>query len=164
MTVALIADTHMPDREQEIPEEFRERIRAADHVVHAGDFTGADTLAEVRELAGDLTAVHGNMDPDDIGLPTVATLEVEDVTVVVTHGTVGSLDEWYDAVADATREHAEEPRVGVGAHTHQVEDTVHDGIRLVNPGSVTGAAPAERATMMTLDVDGGDVDVIVHEL
>lgn len=164
MTVAIISDTHVPDREQSIPDAFRERIEAADHVIHAGDFTSPDVLDDVRDLASDLTAVHGNMDPANIGLPSVDSVEIEGVTFVVTHGTVRSLDAWYDHVADTAREEAAEPRVGIGGHSHQVEDSVHEGVRVLNPGSVTGAAPAETATMMTAEVRDGEVDVTVHEL
>ncbi|ERH09278.1 MAG: hypothetical protein J07HX64_01031 [halophilic archaeon J07HX64] len=34
---------------------------------------------------------------------------------------------------------------------------------MLNPGSVTGASPAERATMMTATVDGGELTVRLHE-
>lgn len=168
-TVAIVADSHVPDREERIPEGFRERIRAADHVVHAGDFTSRETLETVRELSGDLTAVRGNMDgrgdldPDAAGLPERAAVEVGGVTFAVTHGTVRSLDDWDDAVAGVAEEVGGDPVVGVGAHTHRVEDRVHDGIRLLNPGSVTGADPAERATMLTATVAAGDLSVSVHE-
>lgn len=164
MDVAIVSDTHIPDREQSVPEPFGERIEAAEHVVHAGDFTSPDVLAEVRDLAGELTAVHGNMDGADVDLPSVASVDLDGVSLVATHGTVRSLDDWYDAVADAAREHAEEPRVGIGGHTHRVEDAVHEGVRVLNPGSVTGAAPADRATMLTADVVDGGLDVTVHEV
>lgn len=163
-TVAIVSDSHVPDREQTIPEAFRERIASADHVIHAGDFTDPEVLADVRDLAADLTAVHGNMDPGDVDLPSVDTVTVGSVTFGVTHGTVRSLDDWYDAVADVARDHADEPRVGVGGHTHQVADEVHEEVRVLNPGSVTGADPAQRATMMTAEVTDGDLDVTVHEL
>ncbi len=168
-TVAIVADSHVPDREETIPDPFRERIRGADHVIHAGDFTDAETLATVRELAVDLTAVRGNMDPAGTGegspgtLPETATTTVGGVTFAVTHATVGSLAEWYDAVADLARETPGDPVVGVGAHTHRVEDERRDGVRVLNPGSVTGAAPAERATMLTATVADGDLDVTVHD-
>lgn len=168
-TVAIVADSHVPDREDTIPAPFRERIRAADHVIHAGDFTGSETLETVREVATELTAVRGNMDrsgPDGaspIDLPETATTTVGGVTFAVTHATVGSLEEWYEAVAGLARDVDADPVVGVGAHTHRVEDEVYDGVRVLNPGSVTGAAPAERATMLTATVGAGDVHVTVHE-
>lgn len=164
MRIAIISDSHIPDRQAELPAAFREKIERADHVVHAGDYTSPDVLGDVRDLATELTAVHGNMDGNPIDLPSVDTVTVDDVTLVVTHGTVRSLDAWYDAVADAAKEHATEPRVGIGGHTHQVEDEHHDGVRVLNPGSVTGADPATDPTMMTATVDDGALDVRVHEL
>lgn len=168
-TVAIVADTHVPDREESIPDRFRERMREADHVIHAGDFTAPEMLAAVRELAAGLTAVYGNMDrtgdgPETVDLPETDTVTVGGVTFAVTHGTVRSLEAWNDAVAAAAREVGGDPVVGVGAHTHQVRDVVHDGVRLLNPGSVTGAVPAERATMLTATVADGDLDVTVHEV
>jgi putative phosphoesterase len=163
MQVAIVSDSHIPDREASIPDGFEERIAAADHVVHAGDFTSTETLAQVRELATELTAVHGNMAAPDIDLPSVASVELGGVTFVVTHGTVRSMEAWYDTIAETAREHGDEPRVGIGGHTHRLEDEVHDGVRVLNPGSVTGADPATAATMLTAEVDDGEVDVTVHE-
>jgi putative phosphoesterase len=162
MQVAIVSDSHVPSRAQRIPDAFRERIREADHVIHAGDFDSKGALADVQDLVGELTAVHGNMDPR-IGLPSVATADLGGVTFVVTHGT-GPARGWADRVALAVRDEADEPRVGVAGHTHEVVDQIHEGIRFLNPGSVTGAAPADRTTMMTAEVEDGDVDVTVHEL
>lgn len=164
MQVAIISDTHIPSREAAIPEPFRERIAQADHVIHAGDFDDADALEMVRDLAAELTAVHGNIDPDDIGLPSTASVELEGVTFAVVHGTVGSIDEWLTVVADVAAETAADPVVGIGGHTHFYLETIKDGIHLVNPGSVTGAAPAEEATMLTADVEDRDVDVTLNRV
>lgn len=176
MTVAVVADTHVPDREDGTPGEFRERVRAADHVIHAGDLTGPAMLAEVRELADDPTVVTGNMD-EDLDLPVLETVTVEAVTFVVTHGHLGvrTAEDWKQAIADAARIHAAEPRVGIGAHSHEVVDEEFQpfadtdfadevpAVRVLNPGSATGADPAERATMMTVEIEDGSVAVTVHE-
>jgi putative phosphoesterase len=163
MDIAVIGDTHVPSRAQEIPEPFRNRIRDADHVIHTGDFDSEGALADQRALAPELTAVAGNMDPR-IGLPTVATVELEGVEFVVTHGT-GSPGGWERRVAETALDHAEtESPVAVAGHTHEVVETTHEGIRLLNPGSTTGASPATRTTMMTVRVAEGGVDVTVHEL
>jgi putative phosphoesterase len=163
MDVALISDTHIPSRAQRIPDAFRERLRSADHVIHAGDFDSKGTLADVRDLASELTAVAGNMDPR-VGLPTVATVELGGVEFVVTHGT-GSKHGYEQRVANTVREHAEtDTAVGVSGHTHERLDTTRDGVRLLNPGSATGASPASRTTMLTATVADGTLDVAVHEL
>lgn len=169
MQIAIVSDSHVPERADGIPPEFRERIRSADHVIHAGDFTSDEALSDVRELAEELTAVYGNMDPRNVDLPAVATLSVEDATFVVTHGTGPPVD-YEERVAGVVREEAGSADeaggtvIGVSGHTHEVLDTRVNGVRLLNPGSVTGAEPADAATMMTVDVEGGAVDVTVHEL
>jgi len=163
MEVALVSDTHIPSRAQRIPDAFRRRIRDADHVIHAGDFDSEGAFADVRDLAGGLTAVSGNMDPR-IGLPAVATVDLGGVEFVITHGT-GSRRSYASRVATTVRSEAEtDSPVGVSGHTHEVLDETVDGVRLLNPGSATGAAPASRRTMMTVGVTGGKLDVTVHEI
>lgn len=164
VTIAVISDSHIPERAEGIPAAFRERIATADRVVHAGDFTDPSALATVRELAGDrLTAVYGNMDPRNLDLPAVERFEAGGVEFVVTHGT-GDLETYEKRVAEVVAGEADADAVGIAGHTHQVLDEVVDGVRLLNPGSVTGAAPAERTTMLTLEAEGGELDVAVHEL
>jgi hypothetical protein len=161
MDVAIISDTHIPSRARRLPDEFRQHVDAADHVIHAGDFDSESALADIRALSRELTAVGGNMDPR-IGLPAVARVELGGVEFVVTHGT-GSPRGYENRVARTVREHAEtaDP-VGVSGHTHEVLDTTRDGIRLLNPGSATGAHPATRATMLTATAAAGDLDVTRH--
>lgn len=177
MEVAILSDMHIPGRNERIPDTFREHIEAADHVIHAGDFGSEEALADVRALAFDLTAVYGNADPNDIDLPPVASVEVDGLTFVVLHGIINPVeravsssegvvtnrDDWLGAIADTARARADEPVVGIGGHTHEVEDTVHDGVRLLNPGSATGVGPDVDATMITVEVTDGDIDVTLHE-
>ncbi|WP_327050647.1 metallophosphoesterase family protein [Halomicrococcus gelatinilyticus] len=180
MEIAILSDTHVPEQAERLPDQFREHVDDADHVVHAGDFGSAAALEDVRKLADDLTAVYGNADPADVDLPSVASVEAGGVTVVVTHGMVNHVekavyssagavydrDDWLDAVADTARARADAdgPVVGVGGHSHEVEDETHDGVRVLNPGSATGVGPADgTATMMTVEVNDGDIEVTLHE-
>ncbi|MFB6104852.1 MAG: metallophosphoesterase family protein [Halobacteriaceae archaeon] len=181
MTLAIISDSHIPTREAAIPDAFRTRIADADHVIHAGDFETREILDEIRGLPTELTAVYGNADPADIGVPAVADVTIDGVTFVVTHGTINlveagvyptdgvvmSDDQWRAAIADVARARSRQwsgtDVVGVGGHNHQVHDETHEGVRVLNPGTVTGAPPAEPATMTAVTVEDGDVDVTVHE-
>jgi hypothetical protein len=163
--IAVVSDTHVPGREAAIPQWVADRVSAADHTIHAGDFDASETLARVRDLATDLTAVAGNIDPPGVDLPDVATVEIEDVTFVVVHGT-GPHDSWPERVAGLVREAADidlDRVVGVAGHTHTATDTTVDGLRLLNPGSATGARPATRTTMLSVRVDGDGLDVDLHE-
>lgn len=180
MDLAIISDSHIPTRESAIPDSFKDHIASADHTIHAGDFETTEVLDEIRELATDLTAVHGNADPTDIGLPAVADVTLAGVTLVVTHGTLNlpeaavyghdgmvmSTEDWSNAIADAARVRSRtwtgENLVGIGGHTHQVEDLIHEGVRILNPGSVTGADPADEATMMVATIADSSIDVTLH--
>ncbi|MFQ3319798.1 MAG: putative phosphoesterase, partial [Natronomonas sp.] len=136
MDIALVSDTHVKSRAAALPEWVKEAIRAADHVLHAGDFDSRPAYEEIAGLADELTAVTGNMDRA-LELPLVATADLGGIRFVVTHGT--GPDEGYEArVAETVAEHADGPTVGVSGHTHQVLDTRVDGYRLLNPGSATG--------------------------
>lgn len=159
--LAIIADTHVPTRADEIPEWVIEEVENADHVIHVGDFESADMLDTVREHAPALTAVTGNMD-SGLGLPEIATLERGGREFVITHGT-GDIEGYEERVAGIVREEGGEEAIGVSGHTHQLLDTEVDGVRLLNPGSATGADPASTTSMLVAEVEDGDIDVTVHE-
>lgn len=160
--LAVLSDTHVPSRADRIPDRAIERVRAADHAIHAGDFDSEAAYETVADVAADLTAVRGNTDPASLGLPAVETVELGGVRFVLTHGT-GPTSGYRERVLRTAREAVEEPAVSVSGHTHEVMDERVDGIRLLNPGTATGASPADRATMMTVRAEDGRVDVEVHE-
>lgn len=159
--LAIIADTHVPARANNIPDWVLEEIENADHTIHAGDFESAAALDTVREHAARLTAVTGNVD-SELGLPEITTLELGGRKFVVTHGT-GDLAGYEERVAGIVREEGDDSAIGVSGHTHQVLDTEIDGTRLLNPGSATGADPANTTSMMVVGVADGDLDVTVRE-
>lgn len=159
--LAVISDTHIPSRATAIPDWVRERVQRADHTVHAGDFDSKDAYETIREITdGNLTAVRGNTDPM-FDLPIVATEVFGGVPFVITHGT-GNKAQYEERVASIVKEHGEEA-VGISGHTHKVLDEEVDGVRLLNPGSATGAAPARAPTMMTVVAESGELSVTVHE-
>lgn len=87
-------------------------------------------------------------------------LEVGGVTFVVTHGT-GSPRGWHERVVEVARSEidGDQDPVAVAGHTHEVVDTTVDGVRVLNPGSATGASPAGRATMLVATVEDGSLAV-----
>ena len=159
--LAIIADTHIPSRADEIPAWIREEVERADHTIHAGDFESTEALETVREHATELTAVTGNMD-SGLGLPETATVELGEQEFVVTHGT-GDIEGYEERVAETVREEGGDSAVGVSGHTHQVLDAEVDGVRLLNPGSATGADPASTTSMMVVEIGDGELGVTVRE-
>lgn len=158
--IAIVSDTHVPSRADGLPEWVVDELERADRTIHAGDFDSNRAYDQVTSVTdGDLTAVRGNTDPPTIDVPRVATLEVDSVTFVVTHGS-GSPTGWHQRVAEVARSDGDtvDP-VAVAGHTHKVVDTTVDGIRILNPGSATSAAPSTRETMYVATVDDGELAV-----
>ena len=48
LLLAIISDTHLPRGARSLPDACVERLRAADLILHAGDFITADVLADLR--------------------------------------------------------------------------------------------------------------------
>jgi len=170
--IAVVSDTHVPSRANEIPSWVADRVRDADHTVHAGDFDDPEAYETMADLAGErFTAVAGNMDPAELGLPEVATVTVEGVTVVVVHGTAKSGEEYVATIMEAIeagldgegtagddgeREESDDTAIAIAGHTHDLADDEIAGVRFLNPGSATGASPAESATMLEVEVAAGE--------
>jgi putative phosphoesterase len=126
--VLVLADTHGTD-DPRLTDHLRERLGAADLVVHAGDFTTETVLERFRAATDRLLAVHGNADDPTVRerLPEARTLDYEGFTVAVTHRR-GSATE----LSLFGRERGAD--LVVSGHTHR--PTVRPGPpTLVNPGS-----------------------------
>ena len=121
-------------------------LRAADLIVHTGDFTALDVLEELRALAP-VAAVHGNVDEGPLrqALPERATVEHEGLRLAIVHdpgpaaGRHARLLSWFPA-ADV---------IAYG-HTHAPELVEHDGAWIVNPGSPTERRRAPGHTMVVV--------------
>ena len=73
MELAILSDTHVPEQAEDLPEPFRDRIAAADHVVHAGDFGSVEAFEAVRGkvapggiVAADNAVAGGTIDAADL--------------------------------------------------------------------------------------------------
>jgi hypothetical protein len=159
MRVVIVSDTHVPSRAPDLPSWVRDALAEADHVVHAGDFDTVAAYRTVSDLAdGNLTAVRGNVDPRELDLPSVATVAAEGVEFVVTHGD-GPATTYRQRLADRVRAHGGPDAIGVAGHTHEYMDEVHDGVRLLNPGSATGANLGDAQSLLVADIADGDLEV-----
>jgi hypothetical protein len=171
MQLAVVADTHVPNRAPETPRWVQRRVAAADQTIHAGDFDSRAELGRFRDWTdGDLTAVKGNIDPPAVDLPRVAALDVPatDWRVVVTHGHRRGRDDPHDyaeRVASVAAANATGPpsrTLAVAGHTHRLLDTRVNGYRLLNPGSATETRPMGGGSMLEVTVDEGGVTVTAY--
>jgi putative phosphoesterase len=142
--IAVIADTHMPKGKRELPADCVARIREASALIHAGDFSAASVLAELRGLCPVVLGVHGNVDDAELRreLPEALEVEVGGPTVAVVHdagpskGRLGRMRARFPG-ADAV----------VFGHSHLPLHEEEDGFQIFNPGSPTERRRAPRPSM-----------------
>ena len=152
----LLADTHVPTRARQLPEQVWRAVDEADVVVHAGDWVDAATLDALQQRASSLVGVWGNNDGDELRarLPFVASTTVDGIRLSVVHETGG-------AASREKRIDAEYPDTDllVFGHSHIPWDTTTPrGLRLLNPGSPTDRRRQPHRTYMTLALDAGAVN------
>lgn len=132
----MLADTHVPKRARDLPDQLWQEVERADVVIHAGDWVDERLLDEMEGRARVLVGVCGNNDRGALRhrLPEVARVRIEDMTFGVVHETGQRTG----------REHRCDARypdldVLVFGHSHIPWDTTAtrpDGgvLRLLNPG------------------------------
>jgi putative phosphoesterase len=161
--ILMLADTHVPTRASGLPEEVWGQLRAADVVVHAGDWVEVGLLDEMEAQARRLLGVYGNNDHGVLTerLPLEARAEIDGVRLGVVHET-----------GPANRREARcddrypDLDLLVFGHSHIPWDTTTPGgLRLLNPGSPTDRRRQPYATYLTATADGGTLrGVTLHRL
>ena len=134
MLIAVISDTHLPRGARRIPDACLERLRAADLILHAGDFVSLAALEELRGLGPPLHAVHGNVDEESLRRLLPGATEVQ------TGGArIGMLHDAGPATGRLERMRRRFPRADavVFGHSHIPLHEEADGFQIFNPGSPT---------------------------
>jgi uncharacterized protein len=160
MVIAIIADTHMPRGSRALPDECIERLLAADAIVHAGDFTGLEALAEIEALAAyegrkrPLVAVHGNVDEREIvrRLPDRIEVELGGATLGVIHDaglSRGRLERMRREFPDAD--------AVVSGHSHMPLHEHEGAFQIFNPGSPTERRRAPARSMGVALAENGRI-------
>ncbi len=159
----IMADTHLPKRGRDLPDELWRAVDDADVVIHAGDWVVPSLLDALEDRAKRLVGVYGNNDGAELRerLPEVARDRIGGVRVAVVHETGPA----------AGRERRCQERFGdtdvvVFGHSHIPWDTTSNtGLRLLNPGSPTDRRKQPFCTYMTATADNGSLrDLRLHRL
>jgi putative phosphoesterase len=142
--LAIISDTHMPKGGRAIPAACLERLRAADAILHAGDFTAVEVLELLRSLGPPVHAVHGNVDEPALRmrLPAVHVVEAAGARIVMTHDGGAA-----DRRLRRLRARFPDADAVVFGHSHLPLHEEQDGFHIFNPGSPTERRRAPRHTM-----------------
>ncbi len=159
----LLADTHVPKRARDLPGQVWDEVRAADLVIHAGDWVDLATVERLEEASAALLACWGNNDGPELRkrLPEVGRAEIEGIRIGVVHETgPGSGRE--------SRMEAAYPDLDVlvFGHSHIPWDTTTPGgLRLLNPGSPTDRRRQPFCTYLTATAAAGVLgDVVLHRV
>jgi putative phosphoesterase len=165
--IAIISDTHLPKGARRLPDGCVERLRTADVIVHAGDFS---TIAVLHELQtyGRVVAVRGNVDDAAVraALPEAAAVEADGARFVVIHdagSSRGRLERMRRRFAGT------QGGAGVNAvvfgHSHiPLHERASDGFQIFNPGSPTERRRAAHHTMGICRAAGGTLTFELVEL
>ena len=162
MLIAILSDTHLPRGQRRLPEGCIDRLRRANLIIHAGDFTKAGVL---RELAahGRVVAVHGNVDEPALkrALPEVVEIEVApDVRIGVIHDAGPARGR-----LERMRRRFPHDQAVVFGHSHiPLQERAPDGFQIFNPGSPTDRRRAVHRTMGLARVSRGMISFELVEL
>ncbi|MDP9887918.1 metallophosphoesterase family protein [Pseudarthrobacter enclensis] len=153
LNLLLLADTHVPKRARDLPEQVWSAVEKADVVFHAGDWVEAALLDQFERRSKRLLAVHGNNDGPELRrrLPETATVTLAGVRFAMVHETGQAKGR--ELRCEALYPDAD---VLVFGHSHIPWDTVSPrGLRLLNPGSPTDRRRQPSCTFMEGVVDAG---------
>ncbi|MFB6203381.1 MAG: YfcE family phosphodiesterase [Candidatus Nanohaloarchaea archaeon] len=158
--IAVISDSHVPSRAEEIPEKFHERLEKAELVVHCGDFDREGYYRELRNRYPEMVAVKGNCDFFD--LPVSQSFEESGIEFGVYHGSGIHPRGDHETLADVA-----EDKLGVDViltgHSHRQDAAKHGGKIILNPGSCTGVGGGTASEgppeMMELELEDGELEV-----
>ena len=160
MELAIISDTHLPRGSRRLPDACVARLRSADLILHAGDFTTVAVLRELEALGPPVAAVLGNVDEAALAdlLPAERIVRAGRARIAMVHdagpagGRLGRLRRRFPG-ADAV----------VFGHSHiPLHERAPEGFQIFNPGSPTDRRRQPRHTMGCARV--GAADVLSFEL
>lgn len=158
-----MADTHVPRRARDLPDQLWEAVDDADAVFHAGDWVDAALLDALEARSARLIACWGNNDGPALRsrLPERVDVTLEGVRFTVTHETGGAAGR----EARMSRLYPDTD-VLVFGHSHIPWDTTtQTGLRLLNPGSPTDRRRQPFCTYLTATIGAGNLtDVTLHRL
>ncbi|MGH4009468.1 MAG: metallophosphoesterase family protein [Pseudonocardiaceae bacterium] len=163
MKLLLMADTHVPHRARDLPQQLWRAVAEADVVVHAGDWVCVELLDALLARADRLIGVAGNNDGRSLSarLPEVATARLDGVRLAVVHETGSARGREQRCAARFP-----DTDVLVFGHSHIPWDTVApSGLRLLNPGSPTDRRRQPTCSWMTAAIEDGQLGrVRLHRL
>ena len=155
MDIAIISDTHLPRGQRALPERCLDALRAADLIIHAGDFMRLPVLRELQAIGPRVVAVHGNVDDSDVraALPETELISAGKTRIGVIHNAGPA-----SGRIERLRRRFPEAAAVVFGHSHiPLHERAPDGFQIFNPGSPTERRRAPHHTMGLARVNGNEL-------
>jgi uncharacterized protein len=172
-TIGVIADTHVPQRLNQLPPGIFTALRGVDLILHAGDLTSLKVLHQLAEIAP-VQAVVGNADLFHTGLPLTRLIEVEGKQIGLVHGH-GDFRQYLRAKVRELFVFNEEYYLNlvrhsfgqvdaiVFGHTHRFHHSIRSGAMLFNPGPIAPRyynTPGPQIGKLHVSHDSIEVEVV----
>ena len=159
MRVALISDTHIGQRLQDFPQVFYSILGNPDVIIHSGDFTNMYAVDTVKSLTEKFYGVQGNMDDEDVKriLPNELQFNLMGKNFALIHGWSSGWD-LHKRVYNHFKE--SQPDYIVFGHSHIPINKNYGGIRLLNPGSVSGNLYSDKGSLILMDIEENEEPAI----
>ena len=150
MIIGVIADTHVGEFLDELPQGALDALAGSDLILHAGDLSDGSVIRTLERIAP-VIAVRGDHDlPSAPHLPRRAVVQVgrhriglihgkrqrTDALVVAGHAAVGRRIAWDAGRARAMARAFDHVDAVVFGHWHEAIITRVDGVLVMNPGAV----------------------------
>lgn len=151
MRIAVISDTHLPAPDSWFEEVYAAHLAPADAVLHCGDITGPPLLHYLMQHP-EFHAVAGNMDRYGVAddLPGKRELVLEGLKIGLIHGFGFA----WPISRHLTPAFSPDLDLICFGHTHVFKDTVVDGVRIINPGSLTSPRQGPKSLALVHAQDG----------
>lgn len=136
MRLGVIADTHIPDRAKDLPQEILDAFKNVDMIIHAGDFVELTVLDKLRAVCSNVRAVYGNMDTEVIRkkIPEKEILTIGKYKIGLTHG-CGPSHKLVELLSQIFK--SDDLDIIIFGHSHNAFNEKIGKVLYFNPGSPT---------------------------
>jgi uncharacterized protein len=144
----------MPRGARRIPDACVASMRAADLILHAGDFTSPEVLEDLEQLGPPVAAVYGNMDAEELRrrLPEARLVDAGGTKIAMVHDAGPA-----HGRLERMRARFPEADAVVFGHSHIPLHEEREGFQIFNPGSPTDRRRQPSHTMGVAQIVSGRI-------
>lgn len=133
----------------------------AEYIFHLGDLV--NDAREIQKSTNiPVKMVRGNNDFLDKNIPWYEVVKIEEYNILLTHGHKEKINNGYSDLVNKAKECNAD--IAFYGHTHIYEDTIIDGVRIINPGSAGYDRGGEFESYIVMNIDKDNVDIKRVEL